>query len=124
MPIGVMALLLVWSVSQSFLEAHRLTPLILLYFLTVFALIMLRIKWPWVSRPRNAVHLGASLTLGSLLAALTLFSQAPYDWPLLIAGTIGVSLGYTATLLTVNYMIRNFSRHQVIIERIQESQNP
>lgn len=123
-PITVMALLLVWSESHSFLEAHRLTPLILLYFVTVFALILLRVQWPWVSRPRNAVHLGASLTLGSLLAALTLFSQAPFDWPLLIAGTIGISLGYTSTLLTVNYMIRNFYRHQVIIQRIRASQKP
>ncbi|WP_439126246.1 MAG: hypothetical protein ACNJA3_28165 (plasmid) [Pseudomonas rhizophila] len=122
-PIATMALLLVRKESESFLEAHQLTPLILLYFGTVFALIMLRIQWPWVSRPRNAVHLGACLTLGSLLAALTLFSQVPYDWPLLFAGTIGVGLGYTATLLAVNFMIRNHYRHHVIIERIQESES-
>lgn len=116
-PIVVITLLLLWGKSESFLEAHRLTPLLLLYLATVFALILLRAKWPWVSRPRNAVHLGGCLTFGSLVAALTVFAQAPYDLPLLLTGAIGASLGYAATLMTVNYTIRNYRRHHIIIER-------
>ncbi|WP_323601068.1 hypothetical protein [Pseudomonas putida] len=116
-PIVTMVLLLSWDESERFLKAYSLPPLFLLYITAVLGLGAVRATWPCVRLPLIAVHVGAGLSLACLLAAVTLFSQAPYDWPLFFAGTVGVGVGYAATFWTVNQMVQRYSRNRVIIER-------
>lgn len=116
-PIVLLLLLLSWGTSARFLEAHNLIPLCLLYIGSVLGLAFIGINWPKVRAPLNAVHVGAGLTLVSLLAAVIVFGPAPCNWWLVFAGVLGVLLGYAATLRTVKQMVQIYARNQVIIER-------
>ncbi|HDS0960488.1 TPA: hypothetical protein QDZ28_004242 [Pseudomonas putida] len=120
LPIGMMVLLLTWGESELFLASNNLPPLFLLYIATVLGLSALRAKWPWVSRPLNAVHVAAGLTLASLLAAVTVFGQVPYDWSFFFAGAIGVGIGYATTFCMVKQMVERFARNWVIIDRCDQ----